>query len=87
MEDTTPHALTMREWREVMTVPEVREGWGLEDDETAEEFATRVYGVKFNFVSGGPGYIGDLYILQGDVVGDAPPMVLRRDASGSLMAP
>ena len=39
---------------------------GIEDDETPEQFADMVHGVKFHFASGGPGYGGDLYILHGD---------------------
>jgi len=50
-----------------MTVPLVREAWGL-GDETTEEFVVFVCGVKFDFVSGGPGCVGDLYILQMDRV-------------------
>ena len=29
---------------------------------------------KFKCVSGSPGYVGDLCILQGDALSDAPPM-------------
>jgi hypothetical protein len=43
-----------------MALPVVRESWGLEDDQTPEEFADMVYGVKLHY-SGGPGYNGDLY--------------------------
>lgn len=48
-----------------MAVPDVRESWGLDGSETPEDFAAMVYGAKFDFVSGGPGYVGDLYILHG----------------------
>jgi hypothetical protein len=61
-----------------MAIPAVRDDWGL-TDETLEEFASSVYGVKFDFVSGGPGYFGDLYILQGDALTDVPPVVLIRE--------
>ena len=54
-------------------MPVVRESWGL-DIETAEQFAEMVYGVKFDFVSGSLGYVGDLYILHGDALGE--PVVL-----------
>jgi len=37
-----------------------------------------VYGVKFNFVSGIPGYVGDLYIVQEDVLTGDPPLVFGR---------
>jgi hypothetical protein len=37
------------------------------------------YGVKFAFHSGSPGYVGDLYILQGDcLTGDPPCVFIRR---------
>ena len=53
---------------------------GLLDGETAEAFSEMVYGVKFHFVSGSPGYVGDVYILQGDVLtGDRPPIIGRYD--------
>lgn len=74
-----PLAISIAEWNEIMQIPEVRESWGI-GNETAEEFADMVYGVKFRFTSGSPGYIGDLYILQGDVLtGDAPFVIIKRD--------
>ncbi len=56
----------------------MRESWGL-SDETAEDFASSVYAVKFGFVSGSPGYVGDLYVIQGDHLTGYPPMVLMRE--------
>jgi hypothetical protein len=38
-----------------------------------------VYATKFKYSSGSPGYVGDLHILQGDALTDAPPIVLRRN--------
>jgi len=85
MEDTKPHPLTLAEWKEVVTVPTVRESWGIEDDMTPAEFAARVYAAKFNFVSGSPGYVGELFVLQGDALTGNPPMVLRRGPNGKLI--
>ena len=68
-----------------MTVQEVRDAWGIEEDTTPDEFSPLVYVAKFKFVSGSPGYIGDLFILQGDALTDAPPMVLRRGNKGELI--
>ena len=48
------------------------------DDEAPDEFADMVYGVKFDFVSGGPGYVCDLCILVGDAVGE-PMTIIRKD--------
>ena len=43
----------------------------IQDHETPEQFADMVYGVKFRFSPGmAPGYMGDLYILQGDALGE-----------------
>jgi hypothetical protein len=71
-----PQEISATEWQELINVRAVREGWGL-SDETPEDLAAMIYGVKFAFVSGGPGYCGDLYILQGDALA-GPPLVLCR---------
>ena len=73
-----PQEISIAEWKEIIRVPAVREAWGLDDDNGAEEFASRVYGVKFHFVSGGPGYVGDLFILQGDALSESSPLALIR---------
>jgi hypothetical protein len=73
-----PHELTAAEWKEIMLVPEIQESWGLEENETPEQFANMAYGVKFDFVSGGPGYVGELYILHGDALGE-PFTLIRKD--------
>ena len=65
-----------------MEVPEVKESWGLEGDETPEQFADMVYGVKFHY-SGGPGYNGDLYMLHGDAMGE-PFTLIREDGKLKL---
>ena len=85
MKDLSPYPLTPAEWAEIITVPRVREDWGL-TDEDAEEFSRHVYGAKFKFSSGSPGYVGDLYILQGDALTDVPPIVLRRDDDNRLVS-
>jgi len=72
-----PLEISIEEWKEIMQVSEVRESWGLED-ETPEQFADIVYGVKFEFTSGSPGYAGDIFILQGDYLTADPPFVLLR---------
>jgi len=83
MQDTKPHPLTEAEWKEIMEMPVIRESWGIEDDMAPADFSAQVYAAKFNFVSGGPGYVGDLFILQGD--GGEVPLVLRRDEKGKLI--
>ena len=77
-----PQVITPSEWEEIAALPFVRDAWGLSEDEGGEELAPQVYGVKFDFVSGSPGYIGDLYIIQGDVLtGDAPLILVRRNGT------
>ena len=68
----------MADWEEVIRLPVIRESWGLEETETAETFADMVYGLKFAF-DGGPGYVGDLYILHGDALGE-PFTLIRKDS-------
>lgn len=83
--DNRPHALTQEEWKEIVGVQAVRDAWGLDDDTDPLEFASVVYGARFNFVQGGPGYVGDLYVLQGDAISETKPMTLKRDGRGTLM--
>jgi hypothetical protein len=85
MSDMKPCPLSEEDWKQVIAIPAVREAWGLQDDVTPSEFAASVYGVKFKFVSGSPGYFGDLFILQGDALTGDPPMVLRRGDDGALL--
>jgi hypothetical protein len=84
-DDPRPHVLSLVEWAELITVPEVRESWGLSPDMTPEEFAQQVYAAKFHFHSGSPGYVGDLYIVQGDVLTGDRPLVLMRDPEGKMI--
>jgi hypothetical protein len=68
-----------------MQHPRVREAGGIDAAEDEVEFSARVYAAKFNFHSGSPGYVGDLYVLQGDALTDEGPLVLRRGSDGSLI--
>jgi hypothetical protein len=72
-----PHRISIPEWQEIVCVAEVRESWGLED-ETPEQFAEMAYGAHFDFASGGPGYVGDLYVIYGDALGE-PVTLIRRN--------
>jgi hypothetical protein len=75
-----PIEISLPEWEEIIALQVVRESWGLDDETTAEDFASWVYGVKFDFMSGSPGYVGPLYIVQGDILtGDAPFIFGRYD--------
>jgi hypothetical protein len=84
MDDMKPHELTAAEWNEIAIIPAIRESWGLQENEGAEVLAPQVYGVKFKFVSGSPGYVGDLFMLQGDALTGDAPFVLIRGRDGQL---
>jgi hypothetical protein len=84
MSDMKPHPVTPAEWSEIMAVPVVRESWGLQEDASIDGFSSQVYAAKFNFVSGSPGYVGEVFILQGDVLTGDPPFVLYRDRDSHL---
>ena len=85
MLDNSPKTLTNQEWKEIVDLQAVRDAWGLDHDQDAAEFDSMVYAAKFNYISAGPGYVGDLYILQGDALTEVKPMVLRRDRDGHLI--
>jgi len=81
MRDHNPMALTPKDWDEVAAVPEVRRGWGMEPHENGSDLSRFSYGAKFDFVSGGPGYVGDLFVLTGDAVSAPPIMLIRQEGS------
>lgn len=83
MYNRNPMPLTRQEWDEVAEVPEVRMGWGLAPDERGPALASVGYGTRFDFISGGPGYVGDFFVIAGDAL-SAPPMVLIRNDDRSL---
>lgn len=83
MDDRNPHNLTEAEWKEIADLPAIRESWGLEEGSDPMEFASYVYAARFNFISGSPGYVGDIYIIQGDSL--AEPVVLRRNKDNKLI--
>jgi hypothetical protein len=75
--DTKPKALTSKEIKEIAGMDAIRQMWGAESVAEMEEMLdTQVYAVKFTYQSGGPGYIGDLYILVGDTP-DEPVRLIR----------
>lgn len=83
MTNHQPHPLTHDEWKDVAALADVRAAWGLRDEDPGEQLADCAYGVRFDFSTGGPGYVGDLYIIHDDAFG-GPPLVLTRDTSGRL---
>ncbi|HTB32861.1 MAG TPA: hypothetical protein VK808_12600 [Bacteroidia bacterium] len=76
MEQNKPIEISRKEWKEIISIPYVRDSWGLDNETTPEEFAGTVYGVKFNYTSSMPGYVGDLYLIIGD---DDPITIIRKN--------
>ena len=79
-----PKPLTKSEWSEIVKIREVREGYGIEDKTDEEAFAAGSYAAKFEYMSDGPGYAGELYVILGGVP-ECPPLVIIR-SEGNLIA-
>jgi hypothetical protein len=78
--DNKPHALTSEEIKEIAAIKDVRDMWGEESEQDFIEMLNdNIYAVKFDYVTGGPGYFGDVIVLVGD--GDCSEHVtlVRRD--------
>ena len=64
---TKPMELTLEEKKEIAAMGDVTEMWGVENEaEFVAMFDDQIYAAKFDYVSGGPGYCGDLIVLFGD---------------------
>ena len=85
MRNNLPQPLTPKDWVEIGAIPEIRESWGVQEGEDFAEIVSSIYGVKFDFFSGCPGYVGELFILQGDVLTGDPPIMLTRGSGGELI--
>jgi hypothetical protein len=84
--DNKPKALSNDEIKEIAAIEDIQQMWGARNaGEMEETLDAMVYAVKFDFHSGSPGYVGDLYILQGDVLTGDPPIVLTRNGKGELV--
>jgi hypothetical protein len=59
--------------------------WGAQNRADMLDVLQQSYCVKFDFVSGSPGYVGDLFIIQGDALTGFPPVELVRDQYGKLL--
>lgn len=80
MTDNIPHALTDGEWEELAGIEAVQEGWGIEPGEGGAMLKEcGAYAVRFDFVSGSPGYVGPLYLLIGDGDPACPPLHFIRE--------
>lgn len=69
-----PMALTTEEINEIAALPEIQALWGGENAAVMAQILQNIYTVKFRYVNGSPGYTGDLFILQPDVLGNEYPV-------------
>jgi hypothetical protein len=77
-----PMALTSKEIKEIAAIEDIQQMWGAENAAEMEEMLdTTVYAVKFDYMSGSPGYVGDYFILQGDALGEALELVRNKDGA------
>ena len=81
-----PLALTAEEIKEIASLPEIQHSWGGENSAVMEQILKDIYTVKFQYVNGSPGYVGDLFIIQPDVLGNEYPVTrLIRDRENKLV--
>ena len=80
MNHTHPTPLTPAEWTEIGEVALIRDFCGAPDSRAFAEQAAHIYGARFDFHSGSPRYVGDLYILQGDALAGYPPVTPAKTA-------
>jgi hypothetical protein len=61
-----PIALTSKEIKEIAAIKQIQELWGAENAADMELTLKNSYTVRFDFMNGSPGYVGDLFIIQPD---------------------
>lgn len=57
--------------------------WGLETADDERALIKGNFAAKFSYMSDGPGYAGDLFVLLGGEP-ECPPVVIVRDKGGGL---
>lgn len=78
-----PHELTLQEWKEVANLRAIQESFGLEDEEDLTAWLPRyAYGVRFDYQTDCPGYVGPLYLLKGAGAPEISPLILIRTSEG-----
>lgn len=78
-----PYELTHQEWKELAGLRAVQESFGLEDEEDPAAWLPRyAYGVRFDYQTDCPGYVGPLYLLMGAGAPEISPLILVRSNEG-----
>ena len=81
----TPLKVSTDELKEIYELAGNKWGVEFESLDAFAGWADSVYAVKFRFHSGAPGYVGDLFIIQGDMLTGHPPIMLIRDNADKLV--
>lgn len=75
---TTPRAISPKELRLIAAIPDVRDLWGMETAEDVKQFVAAAQGAVIPYVSDGPEYAGELFVLLGGTVATPPTVIGRR---------
>ena len=78
-----PIALSGDEIKEIASTKEVQDMWDVFDSEQMGMALDQSYAAKFCFMDSGPGYMGDLFVIQPDSL-DVAPVRLIRDKDNKL---
>lgn len=70
-----PLALPKDEIHELAAHPGLHQMWGATSSEEMEDILRQIYTVEFQFMSGSPGYVGNLFIIHGDALDASIPVV------------
>lgn len=84
MRPTDPIKLSVDEKKEIAMREKLWERSGVENADDMLDVLDQSYCVKFSFMSGGPGYYGDLFIIQPDTL-DGAPISLTRGQNRKLV--
>ena len=80
-----PFALTPKEIKEIASVQQIQDLWGMANSADMEMALKDIYTVKFQYMNESPGYVGDLFIIQPGVLGsDFPVTRLVRNRENQL---
>jgi hypothetical protein len=74
-----PMEISIAEWNDIMTVPDIREEYCITFGDRAEEFAAKMYGAKYAFESKRRGYSGELYIIYNDTMSNKTFRLIRHE--------
>jgi len=75
----------MREWEEIMRVPEVQNLWDIKYGDTTEAFAAKMYGAKYVFKSKSRIVSGDMYVLYSDTPRPKTTCLIRKSTGLEVM--